>query len=175
MSDAQLNLAALVYDEHQDPDALLHDFARDLRRRGFRAVGMVQTGQCADSSLSAILLHNQEKLLLAQDFDPAASGCRLDRDRLQAAGAKVSDALAAGADVVIVNRFGKREREGGGLVFVIERALKAEIPVVIAVSSERIADWIKFAGVARVKIACERQALDAWWREVAPRFAGTTN
>ncbi len=175
MSDAQLNLAALVYDEHQDPDALLHDFARDLRRCGFRAVGMVQTGQCADSSLSAILLHNQEKLLLAQDFDPAASGCRLDRDRLQAAGAKVSDALAAGADVVIVNRFGKREREGGGLVFVIERALKAEIPVVIAVSSERIADWIKFAGVARVKIACERQALDAWWREVAPRFAGTTN
>jgi hypothetical protein len=136
---------------------------------------MVQTGQCADSSLSAVLLHNDEKLLLAQDFDPAASGCRLDLHRLQAAGARVSEALAAGADLLIVNRFGKRERDGGGLVFVIERALRAGIPVVIAVSSERIADWIKFAGVARVKIACERQALDAWWREVAPRFAGTTN
>jgi nucleoside-triphosphatase THEP1 len=133
---------------------------------------MVQTGQCADSSLSAVLLHNQEKLLLAQDFDPAATGCRLDLDRLQAAGARVSDALAAGADLVIVNRFGKRERDGGGLVSVIERARKAEVPVVIAVSRERIVDWIKFGGATSVKLACERQALDAWWHDIAPRTAG---
>ncbi len=175
MSDAQLNLAALAYDEYQDPDALLHDFARDLSARGFRAVGMVQTGQCADSSLSAVLLHNDEKLLLAQDFDPAASGCRLDLDRLQVAGARVSEALAAGADLLIVNRFGKREREGGGLVFVIERALGAGIPVVIAVSSERIGDWIKFTGGTSSQFACERRSLAAWWHDVASRTAGSRN
>ena len=119
---------------HQDPDAVLRDFAADLNARGFRVVGMVQAGQCADSSLSAVLLHSGEKLLLAQDFDPAAQrlpprprrGCRMRATR-------VADALAAGADLVIINRFGKRERDGKGLSYLIERALDADIPVVIAV------------------------------------------
>ena len=66
MFDAQCDLAALVYGPHQDPDAVLSDFAGDLNARGFRVVGMVQAGQCADSSLSAVLLHSGEKLLLAR-------------------------------------------------------------------------------------------------------------
>jgi Protein of unknown function (DUF2478) len=49
--DAQCDLAALVNGRHQDPDAVLRGFAAELNARGFRAVGMVQAGQCADSSL----------------------------------------------------------------------------------------------------------------------------
>jgi len=161
MFDTQCDLAALVYDEHQDPDAVLRDFAADLNARGFRAVGMVQAGQCADSSLSAVLLHSGEKLALAQDFDPAASGCRLDVGRLQNAGARIADALEAGADLLIVNRFGKRERDGKGLGYLIERALKADTPVVIAVSSHCFADWMKFTGGMGVKLACNRHVLEA--------------
>jgi hypothetical protein len=167
--DAQCHLAALVYDEHQDPDAVLRDFAADLNARGFRAIGMVQAGQCADSSLSAVLLHSGEKLLLAQDFDPAASGCRLDVGRLQSAGARIADALEAGADLLIVNRFGKRERDGKGLGYLIERALEADTPVVIAVSSRCFADWIKFAAGMTVRLGCDRQALEAWWCNVSRR------
>ena len=126
MFDAQCDLAALVYDDHEDPDAVLRDFAAKLNAHGFRAVGMVQAGQCADSSLSAVLVHNGEKILLAQDFDPCASGCRLDLARLQDAGGRVADALEAGADLLIVNRFGKRERDGKGLAYLIERALEQE-------------------------------------------------
>ena len=169
MFDARCNLAALVYEAHQDPDAILRDFASDLDGRGFRVVGMVQAGQCADSSLSAVLLHSGEKILLAQDFDPAASGCRLDVTRLQNAGACIADALEAGADLVIINRFGKRERDGHGLAYLIERALDAGTPVVIAVSSHRFAEWIKFAGDTAVKLACDRQSLGSWWRTVSVR------
>ncbi|MCC8963447.1 DUF2478 domain-containing protein [Bradyrhizobium sp. Pear76] len=82
-----------------------------------------------------------------------------------------SDALSAGADLVIINRFGKRERDGKGLGFVIERALDADIPVVIAVSRQSFADWIEFAGGMSVKLACDRHALDAWWRNVSLRTA----
>ena len=154
---------------HQDPDAVLRAFAADLNARGFRAVGMVQAGQCADSSLSAVLVHSGEKLLLAQDFDPRASGCRLDLGRLQDAAARVADAMEAGADLVIINRFGKRERDGKGLAYLIERALDADIPVVIAVSSEHFADWIKFAGGMSVKLACDPTALGQWWNNVSMR------
>jgi nucleoside-triphosphatase THEP1 len=166
MFDAQCDLAALVYDDGEDPDAVLRDFAAKLNAHGVRAVGMVQAGQCADSSLSAVLVHNGEKILLAQDFDPRASGCRLDLTRLQNAGARVAEALKDGADLLIINRFGKRERDGKGLGHLVERALNADIPVVIAVSSHRFADWLRFAGGMSVKLRCDRATLEAWWNGV---------
>jgi nucleoside-triphosphatase THEP1 len=175
MFDAHCDLAALVYEPHQDPDTILRDFASDLNARGFRAVGMTQAGQCADSSLSVVLLHSGETLLLAQDLDPAASGCRLDVARLQNAGARVAGALEAGADLLIINRFGKRERDGQGLAYLIERALEARTPVVIAVSSGRLAEWIKFAGHMTVKLACDRHSLDSWWRNVSVRIPSAIN
>nr|WP_249159691.1 DUF2478 domain-containing protein [Bradyrhizobium tropiciagri] len=161
----------MVYDSNDDPDAVLRDFAADLQARGTRVVGMVQTGQCADSSLSAVMVHSGETLLLAQPPSPGATGCKLDLSRLQAAGARVADALAAGADLVIINRFGKRERNGKGLGFLIERALDADIPVVIAVSRQSFEDWIHFADGMSVKLACDRHALEAWWRNVSLRTA----
>jgi nucleoside-triphosphatase THEP1 len=169
MFHAQCDLAALVYGENQDPDAVLRDFADEVKRQGVRAVGLVQAGQCADSSLSAVLVHNGEKLLLAQDFDPAAGGCRLDLSRLERVGTRVADALEAGADLLIINRFGKRERDGKGLAYLIERALGADIPVLIAVSQDRFADWIKYAGGMSVKLPCDRSALETWWRKVSLR------
>jgi hypothetical protein len=174
MLETQRYIAALVYEDQDDPDTVLRDLAADLNARGFRVVGMVQAGQCADSSLSAVLVHSGEKLLLAQDFDPNASGCRLDIDRLQNAGARVADALDAGADLLIINRFGKRERDGKGLGYLIDRARDAGIPVVIAVSSQRLADWIAFAGET-LRLACDRTALDAWWRDLAVRPSNTKN
>jgi hypothetical protein len=121
MFDTRGDLAALVYEKDQDPDAILRDFASDLKARGLRAIGMVQAGQCADSSLSAVLLDSGETLLLADDSDPAAS-CRLDVIRLQQAGDRVAAALDAGADLLVINRFGKRERNGHGLIYLIARA-----------------------------------------------------
>ena len=63
--------------------------------------------------------------------------------------------------MLIVNRFGRQEREGKGLSYLVERALSADIPVVIAVPSHRFADWIKFADGMSVKLRCSREALDA--------------
>jgi nucleoside-triphosphatase THEP1 len=169
MFDAECDIAALVYEADQEPDATLSDFAADLKAHGYRAVGMVQTGQCADSSLSAVLLHNGEKLLLSQDPDPSARGCKLDISRLLDAGERVAQALEQGADILIINRFGKREREGKGLGYLIDRAFEASVPVVIAVSREHFADWVKFSEGMTVKLACDRHALDVWWRGVSMR------
>ena len=87
------------------------------------------------------------------------------------AAARIADALESGADLVIINRFGKRERDGKGLAYLIERARNAGIPLVIAVSSPHFADWNKFAGGMSVKLACDRSALETWWRNVSVRKA----
>ena len=137
MLDPHCDLAALVYESDQDPDELLRGFASDLKARGSRVVGLVHTGHdCADAQgLSAMLVHSGEELQLFQDLGACATGCRLDVGQLLDAGGKVASAIDAGADLVIVNRFGRQEREGKGLSYLIERALSAEIPVVIAVPS----------------------------------------
>jgi hypothetical protein len=174
MFDSQCDLAALVFDEDQDPDAVLRAFAADLRGRGVRAVGLVQVGHRVHDrpKLDAVLVHSGERLQLLQDLGPLATGCRLDVGQLLSAGSQVAGAIDQGADLLIINRFGKQEAEGKGLSYLIERALSADIPVVIAVSRHRFDDWIKFAGGMSVKLNCHRAALDAWWAGVSQRAAG---
>jgi Protein of unknown function (DUF2478) len=78
MFDSQCDLAALVYEQHEDPDRILREFAADLNGRGFRAVGLVQLGHhCLDAGLSAMLVHTGEELNLFQDLGSCSAGCRL--------------------------------------------------------------------------------------------------
>lgn len=172
MFDAQCDLAALVYEQGQDPDRILWDFAADLNAGGYLAVGLVQLGRgCLETSWSAKLVHTGEELPLLQDLGACAGGCRLDVDRLLEAGQRIACAIDQGADIVIVNRFGRQECEGKGLSHLVARALEADIPVVIAVPSHRFAGWIKFAEGMSVKLRCDRRALDAWWHGVSARYA----
>lgn len=171
MFDSQCDLAALVYDKAQDPDEVLRGFAADLAIQGVRAVGLVQLGhrEFDVPKLNAVMLHSGEQVRLFQDLGPGAKGCKLDLGQLLDAGTRVADAIDAGADLVIINRFGKQEREGKGLAYLIERALSSDIPVVIAVPSHRFAEWIAFADGMSVKLHCNRAALDDWWAKVSRR------
>ncbi len=111
MFDSQCDLAALVYEQHQDPDQILRDFTADLKTRGYRAVCLVQLGHhCADASLSAMLVHSGEQLPLFQDLGTCSAGCRLDVGQLLGAGQQIANAIDQGADLVVVNRFGRQER-----------------------------------------------------------------
>lgn len=176
MFDAQCDLAALVYEPHHDPDVVLAEFADDLKAQGLRAVGLVQLGHhCIDSNLSAFLVHSGEELPLLQNLGPCATGCRLDVGRLLDAGNRVACAMDAGADLVIINRFGRQRRDGGGLSYLIARALDADIPVVIAVANHRFADWVKFSGGMSVKLACDWRALDVWWQSARCKFPERSN
>jgi hypothetical protein len=173
MFDSLCDLAALVYEQDQDPDEILRDFAVELNGRGYRAVGLVQLGHhCVDANLSGMLVHTGERLPLFQDLGSCSTGCRLDVGQLLGAGQQIAGAIDEGADLLIVNRFGRQEREGKGLSYLVERALSADMPVVIAVPSHRFADWIKFADGMSVKLTCSREALDGWWNAVSARNAG---
>lgn len=159
-------LAALIFDDNQDPDALLRGFAADLEGRGLRPVGLVQIGHpLADPpQLSALLLHSHETMRLFQDLGRGSSSCKLDVGQLLAAGSKVAHAIDDGADLVVINRFGRQEIEGKGLSYLVERALSKEIPVVIAVPAARLTDWMMFSGGMAVHLTCDRRSLDGWWK-----------
>jgi hypothetical protein len=165
MFDAHSDLAALVYTEDQNPDEVLLTFCNELRQSGFRPVGLVQHGHChgEPADLSALLIHTNEQIRLFQDLGSCAQGCKLDVGQLLTAGARVATAIDHGADLVVINRFGRLEREGKGLSFLIEMAITSGIPTVIAVPADRFLDWVKFAEGMSVKLACDTASLHHWW------------
>jgi Protein of unknown function (DUF2478) len=145
--DAQCDLAAIVYGADDDPDRVIASFAADLRRSGCRPVGVVQRGRSCRSEeprLGVTLLPDGEVVGLALDEQPH-SGCRLDPDRLAGLSMRLAAAIDDGADLVIINRFGRSEAEGKGLIDLIPLALDADIPVLIAVPEQRFADWIRLS------------------------------
>jgi hypothetical protein len=168
--DAQCDVAAVVYGPDDDPDRLLTEFARDLRRMGLRPVGVVQAGrscQAENPRLGLTMLPGGENVCLVADPIAHGAGCRLDAGQLAELAKRLITAIEDGADLVIINRFGRSEAEGGGLIDLITRALDADIPVLVAVPERRFPDWIRFSDGMNVRLACRREALDRWWHSVA--------
>jgi len=171
--DSQCDLAALVYGPDEAPDALLSAFTADLAGRGTRVAGLIQGGHRAGApQLSAVLVHSGEGVELFQDLGSYAQGCRLDLQALTRAGQEIATAIDAGADLLVINRFGKQEREGKGLLYLIERALSADMPVLVAVPDYCFDAWVKFAEGMSVKIPATRGGLEGWWRSVSRRGPG---
>jgi hypothetical protein len=173
--DAQCDLAAVVYGPDDDPDRLFIEFADDLSRSGRHPVGLIQVGRTClaeDPGLGAVVLPCGDVVSLVEDLPACTAGCpRLDAGRLADIAERLTDALAGGSDLVIINRFGRSEAAGGGLSDLITRAIRADIPVLIAVPEHRFAALIKFAAGMNVRLACRREALDRWWRSVADQSA----
>jgi hypothetical protein len=172
--DAQCDVAAIVYPPEEDPDRLLIDFADDLRQSGLRPVGVVQAGRSCRSDaprLGVVMLPGAHTARLVPDGELRRTGCCLDAGRLDAVAQGLAAAIGEGADLVIINRFGRSEVAGGGLIDVIARAVAADIPVLIAVPQRHFPAWLSFCGGMSVRLPCRREALDGWWHSLARRAA----
>jgi hypothetical protein len=171
MFDAQSDVAALIYQVDQDPDGLLLDFVGDLQGRGLRPVGLVQRGHhdVGSAALPARMIHRGVDVDLFQQAATYTRGRRLDLDKLAQARSAMMAAIDEGADLLVVNRFGRQEQQGRGLARLIEHALRADVPVVVPVPAFRFDDWIAYVEGMCVKLSCDRAALEAWWNGLANR------
>ena len=168
--DAQCDFASVVYGRDDDPDRLFIDFTDDLCRSGLRPVGVIQSGRSCrteEPKLRVVLLPGGETVGLVADMDCDAGGCRLDDQQLSQLAERLTTAIDDSPDLVVINRFGNAEAEGRGLVKPIAQALKADIPVLIAVPERRFSDWIRFSDGMNVRLPCRREELDRWWQSVA--------
>jgi nucleoside-triphosphatase THEP1 len=176
MFDAQCDFAAVVYGVRDDPDRLLLDFTEDLRRSGVRTAGLVQldswTGQSDDRAVRTVLLSTREVIPVAHERNLAAPGCGLDCRKLASIAKIIGAAIQEGADLVVINRFGKLEATGKGLIELIQQAADADVPVLIAVPEYRFAGWVKYSAGMSVRLPCRRAALDRWWQSVAMGLSG---
>jgi hypothetical protein len=76
-----------------------------------------------------------------------------------------SFARGSNVELLVLNRFGKAEAEGGGLRSAFVRAIEAGIPVVTAVRSPYIAAWSEFHERLAVDLTPDLGAVLAWCRD----------
>jgi hypothetical protein len=81
---------------------------------------------------------------------------------LETAVGLVTASLAGGADVLIVNKFGKHEAEGRGFRAVIAEALALDIPVIVGVNGLNMPGFEEFAGGLASRMPPDCEALAAW-------------
>jgi hypothetical protein len=158
--DAQCDLAALVYGAPEEVDQLLREFVQELTGGGYRVVGLIQT-RLGDGGAAVTVVPTGETIPLARGHD-ACSSPPAPCDLAEAA-ARIDPLIESGADLVIINRFGKLEAEGSGLIDEIRRALGFDIPVLVAVPEFRFAEWLSFCGGMGVKLPCRKSSLQGWW------------
>jgi nucleoside-triphosphatase THEP1 len=173
-----LPLAAVVYDNGRERDALLTRVADTLAAEGFSLGGAVQSNvdrpgrRKCDMYLRDLV--SGEQVLISLDRGNEARGCRLDSDAFARVSLWGEQALAVGIDLLVVNKFGKEETEGRGLRSLIAEALIAGIPVILGVSTLNLPDLEAFAGETAQSLAPQCEAILAWCRTaIKSAFAGS--
>lgn len=130
-------------------DELIAAVAERLIERGLRLAGTVQSNHDRPDrrkcDMDLRVLPDGPTLRISEDRGELARGCILDSGALEQTVFEVERRLD-GADILIVNKFGKREAEGKGLVPVIGEALHRDIPVLVGVNGLNLAAFLAFAG-----------------------------
>jgi len=161
-----MKLAYTMAPGRGDTDLILFNLSKAMASRGLRCCGTVQmnsersvAGPC---DMDVQVLPNGPILRISQDLGRASRGCRLDPAALETAVGLVSASMAQGADLLIINKFGKHEAEGRGFRMVVAEALSSGIPVLVGVNSLNLSAFEKFAGGLAACLAPEPDALESW-------------
>lgn len=154
-------------------DLFLSDVVARLDGR-LRLCGTVQTNTArADRrkcDMDLQLLSSGKVLRISEDRGALARGCTLDTSVLAQAVAATEDALS-GADLLIVNKFGKTEAEGRGFTPVIGEALCIGLPVLVGVNGLNLPAFKHFTdGLATTLPADVRRVTD-WCLRAGLRHA----
>ena len=136
-----------------------------LEVSGLRLAGTVQTNIArADRTrcdMDLRVLPDGPVYRISEDRGAAARGCMLDHGALEQTVAEVARRLD-GAEVLIVNKFGKAESEGRGLVPVISAALDQGMTVLVGVNALNLPLYLDFAGGLSEALPAEETTAVSW-------------
>ena len=145
-------------------DRFLVDIAAGLQGR-LRLCGTVQTNiERADRrkcDMDLRVLPDGPALRISEDRGAAARGCTLDAGVLEEAVLAVQARLD-GAELLIVNKFGKQECEGRGFAPVIGEALGRGLPVLVGVNGLNLPHFETFAEGLAQPLQADIAAVTEW-------------
>jgi len=131
-----------------EADRILARLCSGLVDAGLRLAGAIQQNtdrgaDCACDMDVLVLGEEDMPIRISQSLGTGSSGCRLDPGALEMAAARVSARLA-GAELLIVPKFGRQEAIGRGFRSVIAQAIAQDVPVLLHVPAEQRAAFAEF-------------------------------
>lgn len=163
-----MKLAYVMTGERGETDLLLSQFAQACLERGLPVAGLVQTNTetavAHHCDMDVQVLPDGPVLRISQSLGTGARGCRLDSAVLETAVAGVEKTLATRPALVILNKFGKQEAEGGGFRELIGTCLADGIPVITGVNAMNHPAFEAFSAGLATRLAATAGALDDWAR-----------
>lgn len=161
-----MKLAYILSRARGETDPRLATVARHLMQRGVRLCGTIQVntdrGDGRRCDMDLMVLPDGPALRISQDRGRWARGCRLDAGSLEAAVVQVADALDLGADLMIINKFGKHEAEGRGFRAVIGAALDVGVPVLVGLNPLNREAFDRFSGGLATELDADPGSILRW-------------
>ncbi|MDA8232943.1 MAG: DUF2478 domain-containing protein [Magnetospirillum sp.] len=154
-------IGAVVYPPERRPERLLAGFAAALSSRGFRLGGVLQETSAGDMVLTD--LDGGARLSIRQNLGSGSSACALDASALAEASGALRRALAAGVDLLFVNKFSAQEQSGGGFADEMLAAMAGGVPLLTAVPAALVEHWRDFTGGRGDLLMPDEAALWRWW------------
>jgi nucleoside-triphosphatase THEP1 len=165
-------LAAILAEKDVAVDPLLATVAARAGERGLKVAGFLQhRGPDTDECCREIVIErigSGNRQIISQPLGTGSRGCRLDPAALADVAGSLRAEIEAGADLLILNRFGKGETEGQGFRTVIELAYAKQIPVLTVVRETYVEGWNEFAGDFGVLLAPDQTVLADWLETITP-------
>lgn len=171
MSDPYAPVAAMVYGSDQGPemDRILETLAHSLSAEGLQLAGAVQhTASVPSSPRCDMVLEDLGTggiHPIAVDPSIDVQGCRMEPGKIETLAILAGEAVDRGADLFVLNRFGKNEIAGRGYREVISEAVSRGLPVLVGVSAANVAKWEAFASMGYDRLDIDGAAARAWCRK----------
>lgn len=164
------SLAGIVFERSFEIDDLLAEAVRIMRSRKLMVAGILQEHSLDGSNernLQLRSLTDEWAIPVLEKRGEGASGCRLDYNAIAEISVRLEAVFTRPADLLIMNRFGRAESEGGGLRQIYERAAMETIPLLTAVRREYLDAWQSFHGGLGTELPPDLSSIFDWWSHVS--------
>ncbi len=162
-----MDIRYVCSDEERRTDTVLAAVAEWAAQAGIVLAGTVQpVDPCTapeKCNITLALLPDGERRHISHPLQPGVTGCRLNPEALEDAVMAVHQRLPA-ARALVVNKFGKQEAAGRGLVAAIGEACGRGIPVLVGVSPEWRDAFLAFADGRTEPLPADAEQVFDWLR-----------
>ena len=157
---------AIRRNDPEAADRVVGELVELARNAGIEVAGVTQKNihrvDRIHNDMHLVSLCSSEEYKISEDRGAMSSGCRLDRDLIARAAVDVERALMSGrSQLLVLNKFGKAEEEGGGMRNAIVLAIESGIPVLMSVGRLSMGSLLDFGGglveIAPAEVAQARE------------------
>lgn len=170
-------LAAISAKEGDDFDSLIDTVIQHLKSNDHRIVGLQQriVGEgTTGCSVRLQSINTGEYHRITQNLGAGSISCNIDVEAMDQVALSLIAELNEDVELLFINRFGKRESQGGGFCCVIERAIELNIPVLTVVRESWQDSWLDYGEEWVTLLPAEREPILSWCKQVLQRSVTET-